>query len=248
MTETEVALFDAMQQLQGTKDKFSILATPSNVSGIIVSRATKATKTSKMAEWKRFPLQTHQDVEMWWHGVNSNWEVESGRSPILCHNPLLKISDSNQRLFYENASNGFEMHLAEDHHHEMTQDHSNRLGSYGGVQELGYASAQVLHGGNTIFSEYGHAFSLGLESRVPKEYPGLDPEKATDHSHGEQQKVNEYSSMSGTPSGAPSTHEKTSPMSMASPSGQGSETIRLQEKAMGSKAHSLSKKLDHIYY
>lgn len=239
--ETEAALFDAVEQLQTSRAKLGISATASNtiISGINVSRAGKATKTTKMAEWKKFPLETALDVETWWHGINSDWGLGSGKSAIIWKASQLIDSESSQRALLENTSSGgTEMQSTQDHYNNLLQTHHNELENFDGILEPAYDNSHLLlQGRPTAFPEDDHAFSLAVEGGMQKEYSQLEAEEDANQRHGNNQGLNEYGS-----------HGQTSPMSMASPFNQGSDAPRLQENTTRAKAYSLSKKLDHIYY
>jgi hypothetical protein len=91
LTETEVALFDIMEQLQTSRLTLGIPVTASNsrVPGIDISRSSIATKTMRMAEWKRLPLETAQNIETWWQCMNSDWGLGPSKLNSTCMTSLL---------------------------------------------------------------------------------------------------------------------------------------------------------------
>lgn len=251
LTDTEAALFDVMEQLQTIRAKMGMTETAHNtrISQIDIFRSSKSTKTTRMAEWEKLSLETAQDIEMWWHYISRDLGVGSSKLTAMCVASLLNGSGSSQRLPLENIPNGGEMQSSPDQYDQTLQNHPNELQSFGEILDPAYINAHLLQGGRAVLPEDGHPFSQGVEGSIRKEYPPLDAVEETNDGHGDHQRLKEYNSMSDTTSGAFGVHEHASPMSMASSLGQRADATKLHETSTTrTKAHSLSKELDHIYY
>jgi hypothetical protein len=129
----------------------------------------------------------------------------------------------------------------------MLEDHPDGLENFDRIQEPAY-SAQLLQGGHSEFSEDDHSFSLEIGGSMHKKHPRLDAEEDANQRQANHERLNEYDSLSGITSEAPSIHEQITPMSLASSFHHEADATKLQETITGAKAHSLSKKMNHIYY
>jgi hypothetical protein len=75
LDETENALYNALAELKALKMGNYSENLPSI--NCISGRRANATKSTRMAEWKTFPLKSSQDIQRWWEGVdNSNGEAD----------------------------------------------------------------------------------------------------------------------------------------------------------------------------
>ncbi|KAE8449612.1 hypothetical protein EG329_007942 [Mollisiaceae sp. DMI_Dod_QoI] len=71
--ETEAALYNALCELR----RFNQTGTfsYSNVSEPLSSHQSNTSKAFKLAEWRRYPLQTSKDVENWWNSFRASQEI-----------------------------------------------------------------------------------------------------------------------------------------------------------------------------
>lgn len=237
LIETEAALFDVTEQLRTTRAQWGISApaSRSRLAAIDIFRSNKASKTMKMAEWKRFPLETAQDIDKWCHGISNDRGLSSIKSGGAWATPSLNDPNSTRTLSPETVSNTSAMEESEGSYDQLMQSNPHGLEIFDGMLEHAFGSSHA-QGGQTVFQDDGHNFSLGTERSMHREYSQLDAEEDAAYS------------MPGTASSAPSTHEQRSPMSTTSPLHHGADPPDIHDGDANLRAHSLSKKMAHIYY
>ena len=75
LTDTETALYDAISEIHrrnGDSQGLSQIVPLSSV------RSSKASKTSRLAEWTMYPLKSLEDVDHWWMGLREQEHVDQG--------------------------------------------------------------------------------------------------------------------------------------------------------------------------
>lgn len=69
LAETETALFNTLNALGAVRNQEGNISQDVMISrepGTMVARDTNVNKTGRMAEWKRYPLQSSTDLEEWY--------------------------------------------------------------------------------------------------------------------------------------------------------------------------------------
>ena len=73
LCDTEAALHDAITDLHRLKEDSSPYLS-SHPLRLNLARSSKTAKTSMLAEWGKYPLQSPEDVERWWVGLGEEDE------------------------------------------------------------------------------------------------------------------------------------------------------------------------------
>jgi len=85
LTDTEIALSDALYAIRRIKDEYGILPPPSTIPRDNPRKYSN--KTARMEAWKKFPLEAPQDIKRWWHELNENYDPAQGSyTPNFNHN------------------------------------------------------------------------------------------------------------------------------------------------------------------
>ena len=73
MCDTEAVLHDVLTELHRVQENPSphLASRPVRLNS---ARPSKITKTSRLAEWAKYPLKSRDDAECWWIGVGEKDE------------------------------------------------------------------------------------------------------------------------------------------------------------------------------